>query len=199
MDRINRQSRIGLAIMRAKREIREDVEAGKVPSDVDSFAQLHDYVDANEYGGLTEWGDESRTPICTDEDVEDANHVQDAISLWLAKEPFKWATQRVDLAGIGPEEGWWAVFMPGVRWNGWIGFPYFDAFTTVEILEFVSDPEAGGDDYGYDWTFEDDGTLVIEDRQYRAEDPEHFEPERIEPDEDGLYSLGAYGWVWSER
>lgn len=35
-----------------KREILEDIEAGLMPDYVASFSKLHDYVDANCYGGL---------------------------------------------------------------------------------------------------------------------------------------------------
>lgn len=41
-------------IQRMKTEILADVRAGRVPKDVSSFSQLHDFVDANEYGGLCE-------------------------------------------------------------------------------------------------------------------------------------------------
>lgn len=48
-----------MMIARAKREIRADVDAGEVPVDVASFADLHDYADANCYGGA----DEPTSPI----------------------------------------------------------------------------------------------------------------------------------------
>lgn len=110
----------------------------------------------------------------------------------------EWTVGPVDLAGIGPNDhDWLAQFQPAHRWNGWIGFPYFDALTAVEILDFVND---GNDDYyGTDWYFDAEGNLVLEDRQFRTEYPEDFAPEVIAPDEDGLYSVGAYSWVWSER
>jgi len=66
----------------AKAEIRTDILCGVIPASVASFSELHDYVDANEYGGL-----------CTDEfmnsfDSEDAmieasNTLQDAVHDWL--------------------------------------------------------------------------------------------------------------------
>lgn len=37
---------------RMKAEILQDVKAGIVPSTVSEFAELHDFVDANCYGGL---------------------------------------------------------------------------------------------------------------------------------------------------
>lgn len=39
-------------VARVKREITEDIESGTVPADVTSFSALHDFVDANGYGGL---------------------------------------------------------------------------------------------------------------------------------------------------
>ena len=35
-----------------KAEINADIAAGQVPATVKSFSELHDYVDANEYGGF---------------------------------------------------------------------------------------------------------------------------------------------------
>ena len=35
-----------------KREILQDISDGIVPETVSSFSELHDYVDANEYGGF---------------------------------------------------------------------------------------------------------------------------------------------------
>lgn len=39
-------------VERMKREIAQDVRAARVPSDVASFGDLHNHVDANEYGGF---------------------------------------------------------------------------------------------------------------------------------------------------
>lgn len=41
-------------VERMKAEILEDMAAGKVPETVASFSELHDHVDANEYGGFCE-------------------------------------------------------------------------------------------------------------------------------------------------
>lgn len=41
-------------IERMQSEILADVAKGRVPATVKSFADLNDYVDANEYGGFTE-------------------------------------------------------------------------------------------------------------------------------------------------
>lgn len=42
------------AVNRAKQEITDDIREGVVPATVHSFGQLHDYVDANHYGGAFE-------------------------------------------------------------------------------------------------------------------------------------------------
>ena len=41
-------------IERMKREVIADVKSGQVPRTVKTFAELHDYGDANEYGGFCE-------------------------------------------------------------------------------------------------------------------------------------------------
>lgn len=44
----------GALVERVKQEIVADIRAGVVPRSVSSFAELHDYVDANCYGGVCE-------------------------------------------------------------------------------------------------------------------------------------------------
>src|SRR4051812_44680105 len=46
---------IRLATIRAIDEVKEDIKSGLVPEKVSSFAELHDYVDANGYGGAFFW------------------------------------------------------------------------------------------------------------------------------------------------
>jgi hypothetical protein len=69
------------AIERGKNEIIADVVAGPVPRECNSFADLHDYVDANEYGcGLDD------LPIdepAWDEFMAFADHVQCAVDRWI--------------------------------------------------------------------------------------------------------------------
>ena len=66
---------------RARREILEDVLAGRISPDVTSFAQLHDYVDANEYG----WGFDLPLPSTENEAfVAFYNRVQSALCRWIA-------------------------------------------------------------------------------------------------------------------
>jgi hypothetical protein len=193
------------AYFRAKSEIHADVRNGIVPKTVASFAELHDYVDANEYGGFCDEGPDTAWPWDGDdalwslETQAEMNDVQNALDAWIKGRPFDWTTGAVDLGGDGGP--WMAVWMDDNRWNGWLAAPYFDAYTTVSILEMVNeDPyEVNGisNYYGYDWHFEDDGTLVVMSRQFQAEEPD-AQPERITPDEDGLYTVGSWGWVWSE-
>lgn len=67
---------IETAIARSKSEILADIASGEVPTTVQTFSELHDYVDANEYGGLC------------DDDLFDTlnpwvNDIQNAVNAWL--------------------------------------------------------------------------------------------------------------------
>ncbi len=64
------------ALARAKSEILADVAAGTVPRTCSSFKELHDYVDANYYGGPVECGFEPR-------DAEFWDAVQGRIDKWI--------------------------------------------------------------------------------------------------------------------
>lgn len=71
--------KVGVPVVeRAKGEIMADVWAGRVPSSVGSFAELHDHVDANGYGGAFEgeWDG-------SDETVAFWNHVQSDVDAWI--------------------------------------------------------------------------------------------------------------------
>lgn len=75
---------LAAAIARAKAEILGEIADGRVPATVATFSELHDYLDANELGGLCEDG----TPISAialpdDGDMAFANAVQDAVHAWL--------------------------------------------------------------------------------------------------------------------
>lgn len=71
------------AIERAKEEIISDVLEGKVPLECHSFSELHDYVDANEYGGACEEGAHEPT------DCVFWNSVQGAIDKWIKSLEFR--------------------------------------------------------------------------------------------------------------
>ncbi len=68
-------------VARAKAQICEDVLSGRVHCDVHSFAELHDYVDANEYGGLMD-SEDVFDP--SDEACAFWNNVQDTLHDWIA-------------------------------------------------------------------------------------------------------------------
>lgn len=91
-----------------------------------------------------------------------------------------------------------AEYDPDVRWNGWL-CPRLDAWSCVKVLDALNAEHGEGENriYGIDYTFDEDGALVLDERQWRDEDPENYKPEVLPPNEDGLYALGAYSWVWS--
>lgn len=91
---------------------------------------------------------------------------------------------------------------PENRWNGWLN-PYIDAWSVELTLTRLN--ESYGDDadtYGYDWTWDDEGALVLTSRQLLEEaqndEQRGHATEVIAPNDDGLYGLGYYGWTWSE-
>jgi hypothetical protein len=75
--------RVGLPVVeRAKREVLADIAAGRVPVTVTCFADLHDHVDANGYGGAFEdWASPEEGQ--TDEFSAFWNRVQDEVDKWL--------------------------------------------------------------------------------------------------------------------
>src|SRR5688500_4628786 len=88
---------VATAVTRAKKEILYDVTAGTVPRSVKSFADLHDYVDANGYGDAFSWPD---LPSEAEDDAYVTAHcnfwnaVQDKLHEWIASGQMK-----NDLAG----------------------------------------------------------------------------------------------------
>jgi hypothetical protein len=80
------ERRLAAVVEQAKDEIVEDVRAGRVPVDVETFADLHDHVDANCYGGLCDEGDttgrfgwnDDGTPNC-----DEANALDNALDEWI--------------------------------------------------------------------------------------------------------------------
>lgn len=65
-------------VERAKKEVLADIASGRVPASVASFAELHDHVDANEYGGACEGGFDG-----SDESTAFWNRVQGEVDAWL--------------------------------------------------------------------------------------------------------------------
>mgnify|MGYP003680105196 CR=1 FL=1 len=70
-------------ILRMKMEIIEDIDKGKVPADVMHFGDLHDHVDANEYGGFCEDGNRVIDGLPSDQRCDVLNYCQGAIDGWL--------------------------------------------------------------------------------------------------------------------
>lgn len=70
------------AVALGKSEILQDIADGTVPVTIDCFGDLHDYVDANMYGGLGECEYEWPTE---DGFCDYGNAIQDALDAWLKK------------------------------------------------------------------------------------------------------------------
>lgn len=75
------QAGVAALVNIGKQEILADIAAGVVPSTVRSFADLHDYVDANTYAKLCD--DEWSVGPTDDIFYKLANSVQDALHLWI--------------------------------------------------------------------------------------------------------------------
>jgi hypothetical protein len=67
---------LGQTVERAKAEILADAASGIVPRTCASFSELHDYVDANGYGGAFEHDFDN-------EETDFWNAVQDAVGAWV--------------------------------------------------------------------------------------------------------------------
>lgn len=106
-----------------------------------------------------------------------------------------WRTELIDIDGITTPV--WGEYADNFRWNGWL-CPVMDAWSVVSVLDelakIASVSRIDGD-YAprYDW---DGDTLVLTEPAY--EDEHDYVPDRIEPNEDGLYPLGSHAWVWSK-
>lgn len=88
-------------VARMKREILEEMDAGRIPRTVSSFSELHDYIDANELGGFCEeklasdlcihfggydwWSDQYNEQGLPEGMMDYINECQSAIDLWLTK------------------------------------------------------------------------------------------------------------------
>lgn len=80
---------IARAVERGKRQIQLEIATGRIPPTITDFAALHDFVDANEFGGLCEDDGEwnrifPRNSVAeADTFCEAANCVQNALNEWL--------------------------------------------------------------------------------------------------------------------
>lgn len=77
---------IDQTVSRMKVEILTEIESGRIPDSVQSFSDLHDYVDANEFGGMCE--DSIADPIIEslgdyDAFIDYVNHCQCIVHEWL--------------------------------------------------------------------------------------------------------------------
>lgn len=82
------QEVINSLVERCKREILQDIDNGIVPETVSSFSELHDYVDANCYGGFCdddEDYDDDNEEIWENQ-MELVNTVQCLVDVWLKTE-----------------------------------------------------------------------------------------------------------------
>jgi hypothetical protein len=85
--------------VRGKGEILDDITRGQVPTTVTSFAELHDWVEANEYCGFC---DEDRNVVCgcPDDDkpclcgaelrIAEVGEIQQALDAWLKSRKPVW-------------------------------------------------------------------------------------------------------------
>lgn len=65
----------------AQRQIARDALLNFVPEDAPTFAALHEYVDANEYG----WGFDGPLPLDDDECGRFVESIQRALDRWIRK------------------------------------------------------------------------------------------------------------------
>lgn len=76
---------LAATVARGKAEILTDVQAGRVPATVADFSELHDYVDANGYGGAFEDdapGFDAEGSI-TESGCDFWNEVQEQLAEWI--------------------------------------------------------------------------------------------------------------------
>jgi len=73
----------GIILNQAKKEILSDIKEGIVPDTVTSFSDLHDYVDANYYGGFCDENYEAS------KDFEFEDEIQTKLDEWIKSEEFK--------------------------------------------------------------------------------------------------------------
>jgi hypothetical protein len=76
------------------------------------------------------------------------------------------------------------------RWNGWL-CPRIDAWAVEKVLA-AFDRDDLSDQYPPTHGWRADGALVV--TEWDGEDPYTAV---LLPDEDGLYALGAWAWVWA--
>lgn len=95
-------------------------------------------------------------------------------------------TGKITLDGFVTVDGVWD---DEVRWNGFL-CPSMSR-EAVEIVLTALRDQPGDQVLEHEW---DGDVLVLSDHYSETE----VQVDRLEPDADGLYALGAWGWVWSE-
>jgi hypothetical protein len=84
-----------------------------------------------------------------------------------------------------------AIHDPTIRWNGWL----CPSFTRETVEQMATDFDKAASEYeDMDRITFDGDDVLIHSPVYEAEDG--YKPERITPDADGLYSVGAFAWCW---
>lgn len=74
------QANIKHTVALSKDEILDDITKGLVPATITSFEELHDYVDANEYGNM----DEIYSMLDHDDFIDYMNLVQIELDSWIS-------------------------------------------------------------------------------------------------------------------
>ncbi len=93
---------------------------------------------------------------------------------------------------IGDGPGFPALVDLDERWNGWL-VPRFDRASATRVIEWLNQerttaPENDRHEYAHaTWV----STVIVITNHHDAD-----APDRIEPDTEGRYAIGAYNWCW---
>lgn len=101
-----------------------------------------------------------------------------------------WTAGRVSLGSLPTTV--LAQYPTDQRWNGWL-CPVLDPHGVEQVLAVLRASYDAADDEKAP-THEWDGDVLVL-TEYDGDTPY---TERLEPDADGLYALGAYGWCWED-
>jgi hypothetical protein len=103
-----------------------------------------------------------------------------------------WRKAYVTVGDLGPFRAEVATF---TRWNGWAA-PRFTREVANEIVTAITEQTErlhNPDDDQLVW----DGDAIIHTHLPYL-DEEGYAPERVEPSDDGWYSIGSHEWTWIE-
>lgn len=95
---------------RMKSEILKDVKSAKVPATVSSFSELHDYVDANCYGGTEKLLEDMSAGIAVNDD-EGAEQALNSLNL-LCNPAMDLVDAWIKAGGIGRDMPWEMTYYP---------------------------------------------------------------------------------------